>query len=278
MRTYRLTNPLAHVSGKNKAIRIPTDAMGEAIAIGSGTEPLASAATALTAGLRPFDPCSQEGGSATVRSIAENFWMKHNSLDAIRTGRKPTGAAVFRPGLTTALFRAFFEEWAETGYAAVSLERVAARAGAGKAAIYRRWPSKLAFACEAIQAVGLSLADFEDRGSLREELAAALRTTRVVFRHPLMRRIIPDAVAERARTPELSAILDSLAAARRRLGNGMLDRAIARNELHPDIDRELALDFLVSSLYMRMIVRRKNVSLAELNKQVLTIESAIKAC
>jgi len=47
IRTYPPTDPLAHVSGKNKAIRITTDAMGETIAIGSGTEPLATAAAAL---------------------------------------------------------------------------------------------------------------------------------------------------------------------------------------------------------------------------------------
>lgn len=47
VRTYPLTDPLAHVSGKNKAIRIVTDAMGETIAIGSGTEPLATAAATL---------------------------------------------------------------------------------------------------------------------------------------------------------------------------------------------------------------------------------------
>jgi len=47
IRTYPLTDPFAHVSGKNKAIRITTDAMGETIAIGSGTEPLATAAAAL---------------------------------------------------------------------------------------------------------------------------------------------------------------------------------------------------------------------------------------
>lgn len=47
VRLYPLTDPIAHVSGKNKAIRITTDAMGETIAIGSGTEPLATAAAAL---------------------------------------------------------------------------------------------------------------------------------------------------------------------------------------------------------------------------------------
>lgn len=47
IRTYPSDDPLAQVAGKNKAIRIRTDAMGETIVIGSGTEPLATAAAAL---------------------------------------------------------------------------------------------------------------------------------------------------------------------------------------------------------------------------------------
>ncbi|WP_234464080.1 homoserine dehydrogenase [Paracoccus caeni] len=47
IRTYPPDDPFALVSGKNKAIRITTDAMGETVAIGAGTEPLATAAAAL---------------------------------------------------------------------------------------------------------------------------------------------------------------------------------------------------------------------------------------
>lgn len=47
VRTYPLDNPFASIRGKDKAIRIVTDAMGETLAIGSGKEPLATAAAAL---------------------------------------------------------------------------------------------------------------------------------------------------------------------------------------------------------------------------------------
>lgn len=47
IRTYPLSDPLAQVNGKNKAIRIRSDAMGETLAIGCGEEPLATAAAAL---------------------------------------------------------------------------------------------------------------------------------------------------------------------------------------------------------------------------------------
>ena len=45
--TYDLGDPLAHVSGHDKAIRIATDTMGEIVAIGGGAEPTATAAAAL---------------------------------------------------------------------------------------------------------------------------------------------------------------------------------------------------------------------------------------
>jgi homoserine dehydrogenase len=47
LRTYPLNDPLALVTGGTKAIRITTEAMGETIVIGAGTEPLATAAAAL---------------------------------------------------------------------------------------------------------------------------------------------------------------------------------------------------------------------------------------
>jgi homoserine dehydrogenase len=47
IRTYPLADPFANIRGKDKAIRIVTDAMGTTLAIGSGKEPLATAAAAL---------------------------------------------------------------------------------------------------------------------------------------------------------------------------------------------------------------------------------------
>ena len=59
--------------------------------------------------------------------------MERNRLDE-KSKRRPSGAALMRDEVTNSLLRAFLEEWAVHGYAALSLERVAARAGAGKAA------------------------------------------------------------------------------------------------------------------------------------------------
>lgn len=202
--------------------------------------------------------------------------MERKSIDE-KNRRRPSGAAVMRADLTDALFRAFFEEWAEKGYSGLSLERVAARAGAGKAAIYRRWPSKLAIASEAVERMGEILTDVSDRGSLAAELEAYLRTMRRALRHRLVRRILPDIYAEAARDSELAPVLASLARNRRDAGAALIERAVARGELPGTIDRELALDMIPSALYWGMVIVRRRVPPSQVKTQVRALVAGLKA-
>lgn len=202
--------------------------------------------------------------------------MERNRSDE-KSRRVPSGAAVPRAELTDALYRAFFEEWADRGFSALSLERVAARAGAGKAAIYRRFSSRLAFAEAAIFTLGLQIALPDlDRATLEEDILALLLRTRAVLRHPLVRRILPDLHAEAARSAEMRAINDRVAEARRRQAEELLERALRRGELPEALDRSLALDLLVAPLYWRMIVRGVTPTHAELATQSRGIAAGLK--
>lgn len=190
--------------------------------------------------------------------------------------RVPSGAAVPRPELTDALYRAFFAEWAEKGFAAVSLERVAARAGAGKAAIYRRWSSRIAFAAEAVEELGLKMAMVEDRGSLDADVTDFLFRLRVVLRHPLVRRILPDLHAEAARSPEMRALNARVALRRRSYGMNLLERAMARGELPVTLDTTLALDLIPAPLYWRMVVGA-TPSRAEVTRMASAVTAGLRA-
>ncbi|QFT81967.1 Transcriptional regulator, TetR family [Roseovarius sp. THAF27] len=202
--------------------------------------------------------------------------MERNRSDD-KSPRKPSGAAVPRAELTEALYRAFFEEWAERGFSALSLERVAARAGAGKAAIYRRFSSRLAFAEAALTALGLGIALPKPAGpTLEADVLVLLLRVRAVLRHPLARRILPDLHAEAARSSEMRRINDRLAEARREQAQNLLDRAIHRGELPEEIDRELALDMLVAPLYWRMVVRGITPTRADLIIQSKAITAGLK--
>lgn len=202
--------------------------------------------------------------------------MKRNRSDQ-KARRKPSGAAVPRVELTQALYRALFEEWAERGFSAISLERVAARAGAGKAAIYRRWSSRYAFAEEAVSSLGLAMALTEDHGDLRQDILAFLLRLRAVLRHPLIRRILPDLHAEALRSPEMRAINSRVAEARRAQGRGLIDRAVERGELSRNVDYALALDLLPAPLYWRMTVIGETPTRAQLMRQVAAITAGLSA-
>ncbi|GAN81520.1 TetR-like C-terminal domain-containing protein [Acidocella aminolytica] len=201
--------------------------------------------------------------------------MERNRLDEKKT-RAPSGAAVPSAVLTEQLYRAFLEEWAERGFAALSLERVAARAGAGKAAIYRRFPSKLAFADAVLDALGPSVALPEDTGALESDVLSFLLRLRAVLRHPLVRRILPDLHAEAARSKEMRAINTRVAAARRDLGRALLDRAVARGDLPHSLDREHALDLLPATLYWRMVVIGRTPSTKELRTIASSLSAALR--
>lgn len=192
--------------------------------------------------------------------------------------RIPSGAAVMQPRVTEALTRAFFEEWATHGYRGISLERVAGMAAVGKAALYRRWPSKEAMAAELIREAGLSLSGTPDTGSLDGDVRALLREFRRMLRLPLVYRLLPDILAENARSAVLAAGADQLADERRARVTDLIDRAVARGELPSNCDRELAADLMAAPLYWRMAVTRRPMNTSAMERLARALVAGIRAC
>lgn len=171
--------------------------------------------------------------------------------------RLPSGAALMQPAVTDALTRALFEEWAEVGYVGISLERVAQRAGVGKAALYRRWPSKLAMVADRLEVVAIDLAPLIDTGTLAGDIRALLLQVRRVLRHRLVRRILPDLHAEMQRNAALADnVRGRLQIERRRRAGIVVERAIARGDLPATVDTEFFNDAVGGLLYWRMIITR----------------------
>ncbi|GAB0105469.1 TetR/AcrR family transcriptional regulator [Nocardia sp. JMUB6875] len=169
--------------------------------------------------------------------------------------RRTSGGPVLQDELTDALTKAFFEELAAVGYGRLSIEAVARRAGAGKAAVYRRWTSKQAMAEDLITKVAVAAADTPDTGTLRGDLRAYLGAAADGLRHPLASKIIPDLFAEAAREPTLAASLsEGVGGARRERAAELLRRGIDRGELPADLNLSLALDFLLGPLYWRLTI------------------------
>lgn len=190
--------------------------------------------------------------------------------------RIPTGAAVLQPEVTQAITDAVLHELAEQGYGRLSMEAVAKRAGVGKSALYRRWPSKHEMISAVVTEFSIARAPQADTGSLRGDLLETLRAVHDWLTHPLFSRILPDLVAEGARHPEAAGrTSDQIGGPRREVAEAMLRRAIDRGDLPADTDLEMALDLLGALIYWRLVVRQAPPGPDYLEKVAETIERAL---
>ncbi|GAA4666164.1 MULTISPECIES: TetR/AcrR family transcriptional regulator [Amycolatopsis] len=175
--------------------------------------------------------------------------------------RTPTGAAVLRQDLTDSIVDAALDELAEKGYRGLSMDAVARRAGVGKSALYRRWPSKLEMAVSIVAALGVPLADVPDKGSFREDVRALLDAVQVWFEDPRLGPIFVDLLGVARQNEALGhALTEHLGEPRRAHGLRIVERAIERGELPADLDRELALDVFAAPVFWRLHVRREPVT------------------
>ncbi|MDH2430578.1 TetR/AcrR family transcriptional regulator [Sphaerisporangium sp. TRM90804] len=192
--------------------------------------------------------------------------------------RAPTGAAVLRPQITSAISEAVLEELAERGYARLSMEAVARRAGVGKSALYRRWPSKQDMVLAVLAEFSVSPEEVPATGSLRADLLVMVRSVHGWLTHPLFATILPDLTAEAVRNPVLAAaIRAAIGEPRRGLAARVLRRAVARGELPADLDVDLALDLLAAPVYWRLSVRHAPVEPDYLERLVELILRALDA-
>jgi AcrR family transcriptional regulator len=139
---------------------------------------------------------------------------------------------------------------AEVGFSALTVEGVAQRAGVGKATIYRRWPSKLPLVVEAFGQ--LPALEDVDTGSLVGDLKLMLRSYLQLFRATPLAAVLPSLAGERAHDPELSKLLEPILRERRQPLRRALERAVARGEIPPDLDLDLAADLVVGPIAVRL--------------------------
>ncbi|MER8005823.1 MULTISPECIES: TetR/AcrR family transcriptional regulator [unclassified Streptomyces] len=171
--------------------------------------------------------------------------------------RTPAGAAVLREDVTEAIRAAVFEELAAVGYARMSIEGIARRAGVGKTAVYRRWKSKLHLVLDVVSALAVMGLPTPDTGSLEGDLRLLYEVTSRALRHPVASQIIPDLQAEAARNPEIAeAMQKTLREGQEGVALKILVAAEQRGEIRAGFDDELALDVISGPLYWRSVVIR----------------------
>jgi len=168
--------------------------------------------------------------------------------------------ARFDRALDVAILDAVLAGLADRGYDQMSMDDVATRARVGKAAIYRRWPSKPALVADAIVhwRRGLGSVQPPNTGSLRGDIAALVAAVPDMNADETgtMKVVIGVATAA-THDPVLAAALDELVLSQpRRMMSAMLDNAVARGEIPAGRDLALITDALLGLNVLRAITGR----------------------
>jgi AcrR family transcriptional regulator len=137
-----------------------------------------------------------------------------------------------------AILTAAVDLLATAGFAALTMDQVAAKAGVGKASVYLRWPNKVALVAEAIQHRAGAVPDVPDTGSLRDDVLTFLRALLRTFSSAS--RAVAAVSGEIASNPELQqAWRKSLAGTLTGCVRTIVERAVERGELPAGSDVDL---------------------------------------
>jgi AcrR family transcriptional regulator len=176
--------------------------------------------------------------------------MTDTAVEAHRPPGRPRS-----PEADRAILRATVDLLADEGYGGVTMEGVAARAGVGKATVYRRWPCKSALVVDAVDACRESGSQPPDTGSIREDLLVFVRGFMHHLRTSDAGRVMPALVAELARSPELAdAFREGFVQPRRAKVLHAVRRGVERGDVREDVDADLVADGVVALLMHRFLV------------------------
>ncbi|MFC7765375.1 TetR/AcrR family transcriptional regulator [Leucobacter soli] len=159
------------------------------------------------------------------------------------------------------ILQAARDELSARGYERMTMSAVAARAGAGKATVYRRWDSKAELVIDAV-AVAVDaeeiLRNLPDGGSLVDDLHALRK---LGLNDQRMWQALVGLSAELQKNPELgAAIHERLVDPRVRVIHGLLERARIRGELRRnDMDIELLAQIPAAMVAYRILVLGKPI-------------------
>src|SRR5262245_53991395 len=177
--------------------------------------------------------------------------LRGSERNRARRAGRPRSAAAHE-----AIRRAALTLFIEQGPEAMSIEAVAAKAGVGKASIYRRWRSKEELVIDAVIEV-FAEPPLPDTGTVRGDLVQSTRDLLTLMSSSPTGDVFPRMAAEVARRTPLGRLYGKrVIGPRRALFATTLRRAIARGELPRAIDVELAVDHLVGTLLLRRLTGR----------------------
>jgi len=147
------------------------------------------------------------------------------------------------------------------GFAGVTVEGIAARAGVAKQTIYRWWPSKTDILFEALMVDAAEFFTTPNHGELGRDLRDRLGQVAVFLTETDAGAVVRALAGQAQHDPAVAArFAAEFVAAQRDRDREPFRRAAARGELTAGTDIDLAIDQLAGPVYYRVLVTRERVS------------------
>jgi AcrR family transcriptional regulator len=174
-----------------------------------------------------------------------------------------------------AVLKAALELVQEDDLRRASVDRISARSGVSKVTIYKWWPNKTAVIIDAFLHQMMVDAPVADTGSAAEDFRLTLRGLMRFYSSPLG-AIYQQLVGEAQFNPtERERIRTHLVDVRRAALRKIWDRGVARGELDPNIDPEVALGLIVGPAMYRRTTAHAELTPADADAIVATAMRAL---
>jgi AcrR family transcriptional regulator len=172
--------------------------------------------------------------------------------------------------LERAILDAALEQLSTVGWNALTMEGVAAGAQTGKAAVYRRWPSKEDLVADALRAGLPQFEDVPDLGGVREDLLELCRQAReAMYSRPgfALRSVIHECdqvQAERFHAVIFNGVVEPSI----KLLREIVTRGIRRGEVRPDAANDYVFDAIPAMMMYRSKMRGSEWSDEDLEEMI----------
>ena len=161
---------------------------------------------------------------------------------------------------TAAILSASLGLMEEEGLKAVTMERVAARAGVTKTTVYRRWPSAWAIVLDAFLQEVAPVLGIEPDVTLRETLRADMKSLAAAFATRPGRVLAPLLGYAQFNSDVRDALWERYIGPRREEARAVLIAAQERGEVRAELDADALIDALYGSLIYKLLVPHGELS------------------
>jgi AcrR family transcriptional regulator len=172
---------------------------------------------------------------------------------------------------------AALEELADYGYAALTVESVARRAGVHKTSVYRHWTDREGLVLDALTTNVASGLVIPDTGDFETDLREFARGLVTWLTSRLGKAVVQATVSDASRVPEIADLQRRFYAERLQRDEVMIGRAIDRGEIPADTDPAEAIRVLIGPIYLRLLITAEPIDAATADRAAELALAAIRA-